>query len=135
MSMKGTNMHFRRPLIFVSILAFAAFSLLAAGCGGGGGSPGVANVASSTTTTTATTQTGLVAFAACMRSHGVPNFPACGLKSLSWLLARHAAALYSLTSPPRSSRRSMRSVGARASEVERASGGWSESERCGRCRL
>jgi hypothetical protein len=72
--MKGTDMHCRRPLIVVCVLAVAAFSLLAAGCGGGG-SPGVANVASSTTTTSATTQTGLVAFAACMRSHGVPNFP------------------------------------------------------------
>lgn len=72
--MKGINMHCRRPLILVSFLAVAAFSLLAAGCGGGG-SPGVANVASSKTTTTATTQTGLAAFAACMRSHGVPNFP------------------------------------------------------------
>jgi hypothetical protein len=72
--MKGINMHCPRPLVLVSFLAVAAFSLLAAGCGGGG-SPGVANVASSKTTTTATTQTGLAAFAACMRSHGVPNFP------------------------------------------------------------
>jgi len=72
--MKGINMHCPRPLVLVSFLAVAAFSLLAAGCGGGG-SPGVANVASSETTTTATTQTGLAAFAACMRSHGVPNFP------------------------------------------------------------
>jgi hypothetical protein len=67
-------MHCRRPLILVSVLAVAAFSLLAAGCGRGG-SPGVANVVSSTTTTTATTQNGLAAFAGCMRSHGVPNFP------------------------------------------------------------
>jgi len=74
MSMKGTNMHYRRPFVLAFIVAVAAFSLLAAGCGGGG-SPGVANVASSTTTTTATTHIGLVAFAACMRSHGVPNFP------------------------------------------------------------
>jgi hypothetical protein len=72
--MKGINMHCPRPLVLVSFLTVAAFSLLAAGCGGGG-SPGVANVASSKTTTTATTQTGLAAFAACMRSHGVPNFP------------------------------------------------------------
>ena len=72
--MKGINMHCPRPLVLVSFLAVAAFSLLAAGCGGGG-SPRVANVASSKTTTTATTQTGLAAFAACMRSHGVPNFP------------------------------------------------------------
>jgi len=72
----------RRPLIVASVVAVAAFSLLAAGCGGGGGSPGVASVASSTTsattsatTTTATTPNALVAFSRCMRSNGVPNFP------------------------------------------------------------
>jgi hypothetical protein len=64
----------RRPLMLISVVAVAAFSLLAAGCGGGG-SPGVASVASSTTAATTTTQTGLVAFARCFRSHGVPNFP------------------------------------------------------------
>ena len=64
----------RRPLIVTSVVAVAVFSLLAAGCGGGGGSPGVANVATSTIATT-TAQTGLVAFADCMRSHGVPTFP------------------------------------------------------------
>ncbi len=74
-----------RPLILASLVAVAAFSLLAAGCGGGG-SPRVASVASSasvaTTTAqngTATTMTGTVAsalaFARCMRSHGVPNWP------------------------------------------------------------
>jgi hypothetical protein len=68
--------------MLASVVAAAAFALLAAGCGGGS-SPGVANVASSTTTTTtvglpvsgSTQATGLVAFASCMRSHGVPNFP------------------------------------------------------------
>jgi hypothetical protein len=71
----------RSPLILASVVAVAALSLLAAGCGGGS-SPGVANVASSTTTTTvspsasgSTQAPGLVAFAACMRSHGLPNFP------------------------------------------------------------
>jgi hypothetical protein len=71
----------RRPIILASVIAAAASALLAAGCGGGS-SPGVANVASSTTTTTvspsaggSTQATGLVAFASCMRSHGVPNFP------------------------------------------------------------
>jgi hypothetical protein len=50
-----------------SIVAAAAVSLLAAGCGGG----------SSTTagTATAATQNGALAYARCMRSHGVPNFP------------------------------------------------------------
>jgi hypothetical protein len=70
----------RRQLIFASLVAVAAFSLLAAGCGGGS-SPGVANVASSTTAATTTTQSatttgnGTLAFAHCMRSHGVPTFP------------------------------------------------------------
>jgi hypothetical protein len=70
-------MRHRRPLIAASAVAAAAFALLAAGCGGGGsGSPGVATVGSSTTTaTTGTTQTGLVAYSACMRSHGVAGFP------------------------------------------------------------
>ena len=60
---------------------------------------------------------------------------AWGSKSLSSSLLRHAAALYSLMSPPRTSRRSMRSVGARKAVAKRGSGGWSERERCGRCRL
>jgi hypothetical protein len=80
----------RRPLILASVVAAAAFSLLAAGCGGSG-SPGVANVASSTTSatmpTSSTTGTTTVqygtsgaaaqalAFARCMRSHGLPNLP------------------------------------------------------------
>lgn len=70
-------MRCRRPLILMSVVAVAAFSLLAAGCGGGGsGSPGIASVAASTTAATTTTATnGLLAFSQCMRSHGVPNFP------------------------------------------------------------
>jgi hypothetical protein len=60
-------------------LTAAAFvgllSLLAAGCGGGG-SPGVASIRSfSTPTATTTPQNGALAYSACMRSHGVPNFP------------------------------------------------------------
>ena len=62
-----------RPRILASALAVAACSLLVAGCGGG--SPGVANIASSTTAATTTSQSGPVAFAHCMRSHGVPTFP------------------------------------------------------------
>ena len=97
----------RRPLILTSVVAIAAFSLLAAGCGGGGGSPGVASVASpptTATTATSTTQNGSgpavkalspgggpggqfqlsmnvgnatdgAKYSACMRKHGVPNFP------------------------------------------------------------
>jgi len=97
-------MRCRRPIIAVSVVAIA-FALLAAGCGGGGGSPGVASLGSSgTTTTTATATTtqsrpgstdkafrggqgqqfqlamdvGTKAgakFSACMRTHGVTNFP------------------------------------------------------------
>src|SRR5262245_65417247 len=69
----------RRCLIpLSSLVAVAAFSLLAAGCGSGG-SPRVAGVASSTTAATTTTQNeaaaALLPFSRCMRSHGVPNFP------------------------------------------------------------
>jgi hypothetical protein len=63
----------------------AAISLLGAACGGGA-SPGVASVGSSPSTTaasggasvTAVSQTQLqagVAFAACVRKHGLPTFP------------------------------------------------------------
>jgi hypothetical protein len=68
----------RRPLILTSVVAVAAFSLLAAGCGGGGASPGVANNASTTTTAataTAPLPSTLLAFSQCMRSNGVPSFP------------------------------------------------------------
>jgi hypothetical protein len=63
----------RRSVILASVVTVVAFSLVAAGCGGGR-PVGVASVASSTTTATKT-QNGLGAFAGCMRSHGVPNFP------------------------------------------------------------
>lgn len=55
-----------RPLALTSIVAVAAVSLLAAGCGGG---------ASPTAATPTTRHTGALAFAQCMHSHGVPNFP------------------------------------------------------------
>jgi hypothetical protein len=75
----------RPPLILASVVAIAACSLLAAGCGGGG-SPVVASVAASTSAATTaaqngatTTQTGTIAsalaFARCMRSHGIPGWP------------------------------------------------------------
>ncbi|HWB21673.1 MAG TPA: hypothetical protein VG652_02160 [Gaiellaceae bacterium] len=65
-----------RVLILGSVVPLAVLSLLAAGCGGGGGSaPGIASVASSTTATTTPAQNGLLAFSACMRSNGMPNFP------------------------------------------------------------
>jgi hypothetical protein len=75
----------RHPSILSALVAFAGFSLLAAGCGGSG-SPGVASVASSTTAATTTMQAGTtttrigtlasaLAFARCMRSHGLSNWP------------------------------------------------------------
>lgn len=58
-------------------LVVLAFGLSA--CGSGPTSPGVANVESSTTSTTvasaASTSNAGLAYAACMRSHGVANFP------------------------------------------------------------
>jgi hypothetical protein len=56
-----------RTLTPATVVAVAAVSLLAAGCGGG----------SSTTAATTTTamQNGALAYALCMRSHGIPNFP------------------------------------------------------------
>jgi len=52
----------RGPLLPASVIVL---SLLAAGCGGG----------SPTTAARATTQSGTLAYAQCMHSHGVPNFP------------------------------------------------------------
>ena len=57
-------MHCPRPGIPTSVVAVAAASLLTASCGGG-----------STTTAASTARTGALAFAHCMRSHGVPSFP------------------------------------------------------------
>lgn len=63
-----------RPLIVTSVAIVVAFSLLAAGCGGGGGSGAVASVASTATATTSG-EHGVAAFARCMRTHGIPNWP------------------------------------------------------------
>src|ERR1700759_1265291 len=52
-----------RPLIITTIAA-AAVSLSVAGCGGG-----------SSATAATSGYAGLVAYASCMRSHGVPTFP------------------------------------------------------------
>ncbi len=61
----------RRPLILAAVVAAAAFALLAAGCGSGG-SPGVASVGSSTT---GAVTSGALAFARCVRAHGLPGWP------------------------------------------------------------
>jgi hypothetical protein len=95
----------RRPIAVAAVVAVAAFALLGAGCRGGAGSPSVASIDSSgTTTTSTTTQSNSrstakrlgapgggprgqfqiqmnygtragAKFSACMRTHGVPNFP------------------------------------------------------------
>jgi hypothetical protein len=74
------------------ITGFAALALLAAGCGGGAKSPTVAHLGSSVTSSTASSSSSAgpgggesassaspdsqaVAYSACMRAHGVPNFP------------------------------------------------------------
>ena len=81
----------RRPPILASVLAFAAFSLLAAGCGSGSPNSVVAHLSTSTSgssltsgggssspESSASTQQKTVAYGQCMRTHGVPNFPDSG---------------------------------------------------------
>jgi hypothetical protein len=95
----------RRPIVLFSVVAGAALALLAAGCGGGGspGVANVASSGTTTTITTTQSTTGSGAkplgpagggpaggqfqiamnvgtvdgakFSACMRKHGVTNFP------------------------------------------------------------
>jgi hypothetical protein len=75
---------FAPPIIAITAVA-STLALVAAGCGGGG-SRGAASIASSTTAATTTAQSGMttvqigslsgaLAFARCMRSHGIPNWP------------------------------------------------------------
>jgi hypothetical protein len=69
-----------RALVGLAASALASLALVAAGCGSDSPSPGVAE-APTTSTTTGPSEDGnsnrsdLIAFAACMRSHGVPDFP------------------------------------------------------------
>lgn len=65
----------------------AGVALVAAGCGGGSKTPAVASLAATSTSASSTSSAGSggstgsgsasggLAFSACMRSHGVPNFP------------------------------------------------------------
>ena len=62
----------RHPSLLTALATLATLPLLAAGCGGTSGTPGVASIHATTTTTR---RTGAVAYAACMRTHGVVNFP------------------------------------------------------------
>jgi hypothetical protein len=59
--------------------AAVALALLVAGCGGGSGTNGVAHLGSTTTTAdkppNRDPMAQAIAFAACMRNHGVPDFP------------------------------------------------------------
>jgi hypothetical protein len=54
--------------------AAGALAVIAAGCGSGGSSSSVGTGGSSTTASTSR-QTAALAFAHCMRSHGIPNWP------------------------------------------------------------
>jgi hypothetical protein len=70
-------------------VVFASVALLVAGCGGGSSKPGVARLSSGSSKTTSNATTGAgssgpgvespeaaaLAFAGCMRAHGLPNFP------------------------------------------------------------
>jgi hypothetical protein len=72
----------RIALMAPALAAAVGLSLFAAACGGSGGN-GVAQIGSTQTTTSSSSSSGspsdrrgtLVAFSACMRKHGVPNFP------------------------------------------------------------
>ena len=59
--------------------AILAVGVGVAACGGGPSTPGVAQGSATTTATSSAggskQATGLLAYASCMRSHGVPNFP------------------------------------------------------------
>jgi hypothetical protein len=69
-----------RAVVVLAASAVASLALVAAGCGADSPDPGVAQTPSSTTTTQPSESVGStsddpIAFAACMRSHGVPDFP------------------------------------------------------------
>jgi hypothetical protein len=75
---------FRRRRVPTAVLAIAAalLAVIAAGCGGGSASPGVASVATTTpakepaATGSDKNATGKKqTYSACMRAHGLPNFP------------------------------------------------------------
>jgi hypothetical protein len=70
----------RSPRAVLLVIGILAVGAALAGCGGGTSTPGVATLSTSTSTarssTGADTQAaGLLAYASCMRSHGVANFP------------------------------------------------------------
>jgi hypothetical protein len=72
-------MRCRRPIMLTSVVAVAALSLLVAGCGGGSSSPGLANLStssiSSSHSSSSSTYDQALAYANCVRTHGVPLWP------------------------------------------------------------
>jgi hypothetical protein len=62
-----------RPFVLSCVIAVAAFATLAAGCGGSG-SRGASGVPPPTTAASGA-QTAALAFARCLRSNGLPNWP------------------------------------------------------------
>lgn len=69
----------KRPLFFGSVVGVAAFALLAAGCGGGSPGSHVAQLGTTTTqgssTSVGSTHDQALAYARCVRTHGVPLWP------------------------------------------------------------
>jgi hypothetical protein len=64
-----------RARTFAAIGASSALALVATACGGGQTPSGIASVASGSTTTTTVPQTSTARYVACMRAHGVIDFP------------------------------------------------------------
>ena len=69
----------RRLRAHVTVGALIAVGVLVAGCGGGGSNPGVANVSTSSTSSShsssSSTYDQALAYANCVRTHGVPLWP------------------------------------------------------------
>src|SRR5215468_7255891 len=75
----------RLAAVAVVLAAAAGLALVEAGCGGGSAGPGVAQAPTTTPSARGATSgsktsggshaSGPASFSACMRSHGVPNFP------------------------------------------------------------
>jgi hypothetical protein len=71
---------FARRAMALTFAALASLALIASGCGSSSENPGVAQVSTASTTTQASqsdrpSPRSAAAFSACMRSHGVPDFP------------------------------------------------------------
>src|SRR5262249_60439694 len=72
---QGRRSRLCRAALFVLAVAGAAgLTLVASACGGAAG-PGVAKVGSTTTHGSGSSSADPAAYSACMRRHGVPNFP------------------------------------------------------------